>query len=209
MSEEQKNQEQIINEEQPKNSGSSYLKFNSLDDLKNAYQNLEKEFTKKSQLLKKLENEKLDNDAKLNIQTENLETEKPYWESEDWNKKIVSFFEDNPLAKNYLKQISQMVVEDKELQKSDAPLEKAWLKWLENNFKTPEQLLADEEFLKQIKSNEQLKKEIISDYLSQIKNNDFTPPIYLKSGTSGVIKNSLKAKSLEEVKELARKIFSK
>ena len=113
------------------------------------------------------------------------------------------------MAKNYLKQISQMVVEDKELQKSDVPLEKAWLKWLEKNFKTPEELLDDEEFLKHLKSSEKLKKEIIDDYLSQINKSDFTPPIYLKSGTSGVMKNSFKSKSLEEIKELAKKIFSK
>jgi len=203
-------EEQALNEEQPQDVGSSYLKFNSLDELKNAYQNLEKEFTKKSQLLKKLENEKLNSDAENgDIQTKILEEEKPYWERNDWNEKVSTFFENNPLAKNYLKQISQMVVEDKELQKSDIPLEKAWLKWLEKNYKAPEQLLNDEEFLKHLKSSEKLKKEIIDEYLSQINNSDFAPPIYLKSGTSGVMKNSLKTKSLEEVKELARKIFNK
>lgn len=180
-----------------------------MDELKNAYQNLEKEFTKKSQLLKKLENEKLDIDAEKVKQTQIWEEEKPYWERDDWSEKVNTFFENNPMAKNYLKQISQMVVEDKELQKSDVPLEKAWLKWLEKNFKTPEELLDDEEFLKHLKSSEKLKKEIIDDYLSQINKSDFTPPIYLKSGTSGVMKNSFKSKSLEEIKELAKKIFSK
>lgn len=213
--------EENLTGEQPQNlEGSPYGKFNSVEDLKSAYDSLEKEFTRKSQLLKNFEKQAENFDgnnfenstnedimSQDKIQVENGET--PYWERDDWNSQVEDFLNENPLAKSHAKEISKMVIEDKSLLSSKRPLYSAWAKWLEANYKTPEQLLDNQEFLSQIQKNEKVRRAIIKDYLAEINGRETTPPLFASSDGAGESRKNSSPQTLDEVKELAKKIFSK
>jgi len=272
-----------ITGEQPDNNivkGSSLGKFANAGTLKQAYDNLEKEFTRKSQLLSDFQkqaetsvgdaevlkantnsNDKANqtlftNQISMDNQDEKLKSisntndtneanflqmkdknnlsqnmrgnsvlqntqeisqhskvkseDAPYWEREDWNKQVQDFLIENPLAKQYAKEISKMVMEDKALLKSSRPLYSAWAKWLQNNYKTPEQLLDDEKFLSQVQKNDKVKRGIIKDYLAEISNRQITPPLFANSDGGGVANGKKQSpQTLDEVREMAKKIFSK
>ena len=212
-----------IEGEQPQSfDGSPYGKFEDVESLRNAYENLEKEFTRKSQLLsdfqKKANETSLDSqkeEEKSLTEVENLSEENkidnslPFWQREDWNQQVANFLKDNPLAKNHAKELSKMILEDKALVQNERPLYVAWAKWLEANYKTPEQLLEDENFLKQVQKNDKVVNAVIKDYLLKLNNRENTPPIFASSDFGVSTKVTNRPKTLEEVKEMARKIFNK
>lgn len=182
--------------------GSPAKKFSSVEELEKAYQNLEKEFTKKSQQLKRLQKENCDAD----ISSE--ENVLPFFEQEDWGIKVQNFLQENPKAKQHAKEISKIVMEDKDLQNANNPLLIAWQKWLTKNYKEKDDYLEDEQFFEEICQNEKVKQKIITNYLNEIKTCDETPPIS-NFGFSGVETKARKTTTLEEAKELAKKIFNK
>ncbi len=211
--------------------GSPYGKFVNLQELKSAYENLEKEFTRKSQLLKEFqknsqsttfpnstttnqnENEGLEtSEDTLNAVEEKTATnqvEMPCWEKDDWNQQVQDFLTQNPLAKNFASQISQIVLEDKEILHGKNPLQSAWTKFLEQSFKTPEQLLDDSNFFEKVKQNQEVKRAIIKDYVAELNNKPKAPPIFANSSPSGPTQSEKDfPKTLEEAKEWAKKIFS-
>ncbi len=213
-----------IEGEQPQNlNGSPYGKFENVESLRNAYENLEREFTRKSQLLsdfqkqadlsslenKKEEEKSLTQVENLNTEENNIDNSVPFWKREDWNQQVENFLKDNPLAKSHAKELSRMILEDKALIQNERPLYVAWAKWLEANYKSPEQLLEDENFLKQVQKNDKVVNAVIKDYLLTLNNRESTPPIFASSDFGISTKVTNKPKTLEEVKEMARKIFNK
>ncbi len=113
--------------EQPSNEneiGSLNGKFQNEQELLKAYQNLEKEFTKKSQELSSL---KKQNDAKSSEQNE-------LFCGESWAGDVEKFLTENPKAKKHAVEISNILIEDKELKKSKNPLQSAWQAWLAKNY---------------------------------------------------------------------------
>ena len=135
--------------------------------------------------------------------------EVPYWEKEDWSQQVKDFLNENPLAKQYAKEISKMVMEDKALLGSSRPLYSAWAKWLQNNYKMPEQLLNDEQFLMQIQKNEKVRRGVIKDYLAGFSDRQNTPPLFANSDGGVISGKKQSPQNLDEARELARKIFSK
>ncbi len=194
--------EQPINEETKIQNGSPKSKFNSVEELEKAYQNLEKEFTKKSQMLSALEKEK--NDANSSEQQNGL----PFFEQKTWAQDVEKFLQENPKAKPYAKEISMMLMEDKDLQSAKNPLLSAWQKWLTKNYKDKNDYLSDDQFFDELCQNEKIKNKVITNYLSVLRNRDETPPIS-SFGFSGIQRNSTKNVTLEEAKELAKKLFNK
>ncbi len=178
--------------------GSLNGKFQNEQELLKAYQNLEKEFTKKSQELSSL---KKQNDAKNSLNDELFFGEK-------WASDVEKFLLENPKAKNHAVEISNLLIEDKELKNTKNPLQSAWQIWLTKNFKEQEDYLQDESFLEKVCQNNQVKNRVISCYLSEINKRDNTPPILKNSLVGGNLK-SRKTTTLEEAKELAKKIFNK
>lgn len=211
---------EVINGEQlSQNEGSPFGKFNSAHDLKNAYDNLEKEFTRKSQLLSEFQKEAAQTDGNNFKQSVNEdiksqeevmdEFKTPYWEKEDFSSEVEQFLLENPLAKEHAKEISEMVLKDKAIMQSKRPLYMAWAKWLQQNYKTPEQLLEDQTFLDKVGSNEKVRRAVIKNYLAEINNKEKTPPLFAVSDGSGSFAPKQKPlKSLDDVRELAKKIFS-
>ena len=201
--ENEKEGEQPINLNDEVQNGSPKMKFESVEELEKAYQNLEKEFTKKSQKLKSLLKEK--SDANESSSQENL----PFFERENWGEITKIFLQENPKAKIHAKEISKMLMEDKDLQEANNPLLSAWQKWLTKNYKDKNDYLNDEEFFEELLLNEKLKNKFITNYLNEIKNRDEKIPPITSFGFSGIQNNGHKVSSLEEAKELAKKIFNK
>src|SRR5574344_1951656 len=88
-------------------SGSLQGKFKTVESMQKAYENLEKEFTKKCQRVKELEK----------AETENITI--PEYAKEDWQEKVENFFETNSNAKIYASEISDVLKTDEELIKDE------------------------------------------------------------------------------------------
>ncbi len=205
--------EEIKEGEQPllNDEGSPVGKFKDVESLKIAYENLEKEFTKKSQTLSNLQknfkkNEK--NDNFISTFSNNLEKSIKIWEQDDWDNQVENFLKNNPKAKNFSKEICDLIVKDKVVQESSQPLLTAWTKYLENNFKSDDEFINDENNFLSITQNEKVKKAIIKEYLSDLKKHDFIPPVFSKNDGSGISETKpYSPKTLEEAKELVKQIF--
>lgn len=140
--------------------GSSINKFKSYQELEKAYVNLEKEFTKKCQALKEMKEQVSDNATKQVV---------PQYELAGWEQKVEKFFENNPNAKQFAMQISNVIKSDKVLARSENSLEKAFDVVKANNFKTREEMLQDEEFVENyILKNSSIKDKVLEEYLSNI-----------------------------------------
>lgn len=186
--------------EQTGEKGSLLLKFKSVDELCKAYENLEKEFTKKCQQLSTLDNEN---------NCDNVD-ETPQYERETWNEKVSSFIKENELAKNYTKEISEQLLTDTELSKKDDALSLAFLRVLQKNFKTEKDLIASNEFLENyIYNNEEIKTKIIEKYLNDISLNKTVPLITNFKGTNGILASNFKPKNIAEAGRYAETMFKK
>lgn len=177
-------------------SGSSTQKFKSVEALSKAYENLEKEFTKKCQALNSL---KCDNNEKL-----------PQYTREDWLQKVGEFINAHKYAKDYTKQIAEILTSDEELAKKDDALGLAYSMVLENNFKSKEELVNDEEFLNEfVFSSEKIKEKIIEEYLQNITQNKTVPLISNVRGSASVPSPKFQPKSLKEASLYAQQILRK
>ena len=126
----------------------SISKFKDTDELLRAYQSLEKEFTKKCQQLSEMSKERQQDVI-------------PAYHNQNWQERVDEFVSHNPSAQKYSQQISEMIINDKTIAKSNNPLELAWAK-IVDELKTPEQLLGDEKFVDNyILNNKEIQAKII------------------------------------------------
>lgn len=208
--EEQPNFQEVVTQEvvEPKNenieqhcenTGSS-KKFKSVEALSLAYDNLEKEFTKKCQRLSELENAlSCDNKEQNSL---------PQYEKQDWNEKVKAFLNENALAKNFTKEISEELMKDDELSKKDDALNLAFLNVLKKNYKTEQDFINNGEFFeKYILNNEAIKTKIVEDYLNKISLNKTVPLITNVNGTNGVLAKAFRPRNLNEAAKMAENIF--
>ena len=127
----------------------SNSKFKSVDALNTAYNNLQAEFTKKCQHLRELEK---------SIE----EKSTPRYKLDSWSEELSDFFENNPKATQYSKEIAKMILENEDLAKKSDCLKLAWANILSEKFVEQSDLASNQEFLeKYIYSNENIKDEII------------------------------------------------
>ncbi len=171
-------------------------KFKTYENLEKAYDELQSEFTRKSQEL-----------AELKKNSADKAEDTPAYLKEDWANNVSSFFEEYEFAKDYKNEISKILVEDEKIKYSKNPLSKALLKILSQRAFTPQKMLEDEKFLNEyIYSNQNIKDKIISDYVEQLSSKS-TPPLITKSFGSSLASTSSKPKTLKEIKELVEKMF--
>ena len=91
----------------------TYLgKFNSVQDLENAYNSLQAEFTRKCQKLKMLEEDIALSKQKVQ---EDSNAQQAVYEKQDYQEKLNSFLTNYPNAKKYAKEISLEVINNKNL----------------------------------------------------------------------------------------------
>ena len=179
--------EQITQEESPlhlDDSGSNFGKFKDATSLLNAYNSLQKEFTRKSQklaeVLKQNEQENKHNlteEIISNAESNNIEnttdTSTPIYKSKDWKEQVKKFFSENTNAKKFSKEIAQLIVSDPELSSNKNCLKYAYALVEQNNHIDIATLLKDPEFLNaNIFNNQEIKNQIIKDYLLGVKNSN-------------------------------------
>jgi len=205
--------EQIINEEEVKdestlNEGSTFGKFKDATSLLNAYNNLEKEFTKKSQKLSELT--KSLNNEKTQIIEENPSNSSYIYKNKDWRSNITKFFDKNPEAKNYSKEIAELLLNDEHLAQNSNGLEYAYAIVSKEHYIKPAQLLNDPKHLEDIYNNETIKNNIIKQYLKGINENKNN--IRLISGEPKSISPTRpidKPKTLKEASNILKKLLEK
>lgn len=158
-------------------------KFKSVQDLMDAYNSLQGEFTRKCQLLSQALKDKTDE--------ENA--------SEDG---LNSFLEENDKAKNYEDEIKNLVKENPSVTYEDA-----WGRAVLNRLKSDENNSSDPLINEYVLSNEELKNKVIEDYLERLKGTNVP---YMMTSSSGerlynVVPDA--PASLEEARDLTRKMF--
>ena len=150
--------------------GSIYGKFKDATSLLNAYNSLQKEFTRKSQKLAELTKSNMTTPAysEANISTDtsnNIDTnqskekgETPVYMQENWKNKVETFFQNNQQAKKYAKEIANKIVSDKHLSHNENCLEYAYALIDQQHKVDPANLVNDPEFLSNnIYNNESIK----------------------------------------------------
>ena len=161
----------------------SFGKFKNPEELLKAYQELEKEFTKKSQKLSKLE--------------ALADGENQVFDDESFKVAADKFFENTPSAKPFAKDIALKIIEKPELKKDKNCLSVALMQVLIDKFRTPEQLMQDGQFLNDyVLSSSKVKDAIIGAYLKDIR--DGQPPATLSGDGLQCVAPSKKIRSIEE-----------
>lgn len=187
----------------------SLNKFKDVKSLEEAYVNLQSEFTRKCQKLSVLEKENskiVEENNSLKSKQNNLE---PYYEKPEWNEIVKNFLKENSSAQNYASDIMKVLIEDKVLASMPNSLELAFNKVKASKYKSEKELITDRNFINEyVLNNEEIKKEIISNYLNSIKKNKSPQLINTsKTGSVGVTPQK-KPTTLTEANELARKLFN-
>ena len=182
-------QENSKNEKQEEeNKDGQFGKFKNPEQILKAYQELEKEFTKRSQKLKEFE-----------MQSQN-------WNPSDdeWKQTVDKFFEKTPSAKTFAKDIAKELISNPDLKNDKNCLNFALTNVLLSKFRTPDELINDGQFLNDyILQSDNIKNAVINNYLKGLE--EGMPPTTLyKSGEVSVASNK-KPKSIEE----AGKMFLK
>ncbi len=189
------------------NEGSSFGKFSSAEDLVKAYNNLQAEFTRKCQKLSELQKEYAEKELKETSAKDETKFNTPVYENENWRTQVAEFLMQNEKAKGYSKEISYEILRDKNLQNQPNMLEIAWGRVLSKNFKTPQQLAQEEDFVKDfVLSNENVKKQVLGSYINNLQK---APPVIgsgIVGGNSLLSKNN-KPKNLSDAKFIAEKLL--
>ena len=171
--------------------GSILGKFKDADSLEKAYENLQKEFTKKCQQLSSSQKD-----------LELLKSKKEDSTSE--------FLENNPKAKEYIDVLKEMVCSDKQLQQMDSPLLSAWNKFRQDNYISQSSLANDEEFLsKYIYNNEIVKQKVLDDYFKGLDREQVPPMIAKQIGSKSILTKNTKPSSFAEAGKIVKSILEK
>ena len=176
--EEQQNNDQQNTEQKEEH---KYGKFKNPEELLKAYGELEKEFTRRSQKLKELENA----------------SEEAFKSEEDWRAAVDKFFEETPSAKAFSKDIANEIISHPELKRDRNCLSIALTRTLVSKFRTPEQLLADGQFLNDyVLKSQAVKDAVIAQYLRDVR--DGKPPLVLGGGGKQFATSAKSPKTIEE-----------
>lgn len=198
-------------------------KFKDVDSLLTAYNNLQAEFTRKCQLLKSIQRDKVDED-KDNVskneekmtnndvnfdennklsQNEPVDTleENNLESKEDYLQNLNQFLEENELAKDYAEEISSYL----QSKRIKNPYEDAWANVVLDHMKFQQ---SDPLVSQYVLTNQDVKNKIIENYLNELANQQ--PPHIISSQgghrVSGVSPDS--PKTLDEAKKILNNMFS-
>lgn len=134
--------------------GETVGKFKDVNALLEAYNNLEKEFTKKCQRLSALEKDKVKEDETLKKQVD---------------EKLSLFLSSNGEASAYKEELIAKVNENDSLKRMDDPFGYVWAEMVFDKIKN--QKLTDESVKNYILSNENIKNAVIENYINQLAEN--------------------------------------
>lgn len=164
-------------------------KFRNPEELMRAYNELEKEFTRRSQRLAEAERKLKEKDAPFNP------------DEEEWKATVDKFFERTPSAKPFAKDMARELMAHPELRRDANCLNNALTRVLVAKFRTPEQMLQDGQFLNDyVLTSTAVKAAVIEGYLKGLK--DGKPPVVMQgTGELGVTPRK-NPKSIEEAGNL-------
>ena len=176
--------------EQPtQNLGSKedFGKFKDAESLLKAYNNLEAEFTKKSQRL-------------AEIETQNEMATKQQVRQAEIDKKVNEFVAKFDIVKPFSSALKESLIN------GEANLEEVAVRLLTNNYKSADDYINDDEFLNNyVYSNTKIKDKIVKDYLSKITQNS---PIKMETGLANISLSPPKIpKTIKEAGMLAKTII--
>lgn len=165
-------------------------KFKNPEELAKAYGELEKEFTRRSQRLAKLEKEL---------------REKETVGEENWEQIVDKFFIKTPAAKPFAKDMAKEIIADPTLRDGSDCLEVALTRVLLSKYRAPEEMLSDGQFLKDhVLNSDAVKKAVIEDYLSGLK--EGRPPVVMSFGGEATLSPKSKPRTIEEAGAMFTKI---
>lgn len=187
-----------VNRAQDSNDG-SLGKFKDTQSLLNAYNSLQAEFTKKCQMLSEIQKQNTDNVP---------EPVAPVYLDEDWTQKVYEFLENNKEAKPFAKQIAELIMSDKTLATNENALDLAWGKIATQNYKNPETVIEDDDFINNVVlNNSKVKAAVLENFAKQVQRNSPPDLINSKSGGTYGAKKPKTPLTLTDAKEMARKFF--
>ena len=175
----------------------TYGKFKSAEKLLEAYNNLESEFTKKCQLLSELQKDKRQEESSApSTQTETQTSQ----QNED--DQFSAFLLANEMAKPFEEEIKEKVSSTNQ----PSPYEVAWAKVVLGHLNA-EQKTSDPIVNNYVLSDENVRKEVIQEYLSDLAKHK-PPQVISSAGGERVSSVSPDTPtSLSEAKEMVRRMF--
>lgn len=182
-------QTQSVRQAQPEHE--PFGKFKSAEDLLQAYNNLEAEFTKKCQKLSALEKDKSDNaPVDFNIDEE-----------------LENFLSKNADAREFSEEIKNYV-QTGGLQRVDKPFETAWAQVVLNHVSGSFGKASDPIVNRYVLSNEEIENKIVQNYLNALKEQKTPMVLSSQKGERVSSVSPDTPRSLNEAKTLVEKMFS-
>lgn len=170
--------------------GETIGKFKSVEALYEAYNNLEREFTKKSQRLSQLEKDKTQEEDNTN---------------EVVDKKLNAFLLSNGEAQGYAQMLKDKVLADDALKKMEDPFSYVWAEIVFDKLKANTD--GDSVVYNYVLNNKEIKDMVVKDYISQLTQN--ATPIKIASSGSRVAQNVVtKPANLKDAKNVLFDLFS-
>ena len=177
-------------------------KFANSDELLKAYNRLEAEFTKKCQQLKEAERRSEASQPAV------AEESAPLYEREEWEDRVAEFLGKYPIAEEYAAEISSVLKEEPDLAKRENCLEVALGRALAKNYKKPESIMEDENFLEaHVYRNDKVRDRVIRDYLAGLSPLSGAPKTLPHGGAAAIIPPS-RVRSIEEAGAMAEKMIN-
>lgn len=203
-------------------------KFATADELERAYDNLQREFTKKCQQNSELtralaEARELpavaakEGGEPEEERPEGRETETPTalngsdpttprYELPDWENRVNVFMRDYPSAERYFREIAKELASDQSLATRDDCLERAYFNVLRKADRPLKEIAADDDFLeKYVYGNEKVKDRIIEEFL--LKHNDVAAPRTIAASGRTHVTPPSRPKSIREAGGIVRNML--
>ncbi len=187
-----------------------YGKFKSADKLLEAYNNLQSEFTKKCQLLSQLQKDKMEqasieNQPQPSQEQLQKEQDQPEQTEQAFQSGLESFLLANDDAKQFEDEIKQKI----DLSSTAAdPYQVAWAGVVLDHLTGSKQKAGDPIVNKYVLSDEQVRNQVIQEYLNDLEKHK---PPYVISSQGGERVSSISPgtpSSLAEAKEIVSKMFN-
>ena len=180
---------QVEEQKSEAENGEAVGKFKDANALLEAYNNLEKEFTKKCQRLSALEKDKVEEDEALNKQVD---------------EKLSLFLSTNGEATTYKEELIERVKNDDSLKKMDDPFGYVWAEMVFDKIKNQK---ADATVKNYILGNDDLKNAVIENYINQLAENK-SPVIISSKGNRVATVATQSPSTLNEAKKYLLDLLS-
>lgn len=161
-------------------------KFKSVEDLYEAYNNLQAEFTRKSQKLSALEKDKTQNQTDA---------------EDDGDGDLKVFLSKNQGAVMYADEIKERAMQDDNLKGDERKFEKVWAEMLYEKLTAPDK--ANDPLVQNlILKDDELKNLVVKDYMKQLQSNNI--PIVMSSNSGERVTKTVTPKpdSFEQAKKV-------